>query len=313
MRWRYDQRLVEAAVFQEVDRQAAEGTGSDLQARYHRLLAPAYELPERGERELAFFEAHWRLFSELGWDRILSEALARHPRISDKVPEGLVLKAASAHEENAQLFARDGAYRLVAIRLRPARFSDPERLDVFCRHELRHIDDLLDPDFGYRHDDPAEEGGAVETQLARERYRVLWSISVDGRAERAGETPLLERRQWEETFRRLFPFLPAQAAEERFASLWERSRPPHAQLLRMSRNPRAAMMAGQQLQPRQGLLCPLCRFPSHAWADPRELTGDARGRISAEFPSWHPDEGICGRCAEVYSLSPAPGRDRNAA
>ena len=64
------------------------------------------------------------------------------------------------------------------------------RLRDYVRHEFTHLSDMLDPAFGYAPtlDLPGLNG--AQQRLARERYRLLWDITIDGRLTAAGRTPM---------------------------------------------------------------------------------------------------------------------------
>lgn len=87
---------------------------------------------------------------------------------------------------------------------------------------------MLDPRFGYATALPAG---------ARERYRVAWKVSVDGRLVRTGRLPGTARvARWEE-FRNAFPTLGAAAADV-FARLFDDPAPTHAGLVAIATSPR---------------------------------------------------------------------------
>ena len=53
-------------------------------------------------------------------------------------------------------------------------------------------------------------------------------------------------------------------------------------------------------QPSPGGPCPLCGFPTFAWADPLKLNEKVLAAVRREFPNWLPHHGVCGRCCAVY-------------
>ena len=63
-------------------------------------------------------------------------------------------------------------------------------LTRYCRHELMHIHDMLDPTFGYDPDTRVGQNPGEET-LILHRYRMLWNISVDSRLTVMGKEPML--------------------------------------------------------------------------------------------------------------------------
>jgi hypothetical protein len=56
------------------------------------------------------------------------------------------------------------------------------------------------------------------------------------------------------------------------------------------------------LGPRPGAPCPLCGFPTFAWAAETGLAGPTASAIRSEFPLWTIAQGACARCADIYRL-----------
>ena len=51
-----------------------------------------------------------------------------------------------------------------------------------------------------------------------------------------------------------------------------------------------------------GSLCPLCRFPTHEWAENTEHLSQL---VKEEYPEWEPLQGICTQCANRYLFTAA--------
>ena len=99
----------------------------------------------------------------------------------------------------------------VGIKLIPRRFYDPA-LTRYCRHELMHISDMLDPVFGYDPDTKVGQNPGEET-LILHRYRMLWSLSVDSRLTAAGKEPMLRKEDRFKEFRSWYRKIPAATIE----------------------------------------------------------------------------------------------------
>ncbi|MFO1514941.1 MAG: hypothetical protein U1F83_18880, partial [Verrucomicrobiota bacterium] len=136
--------------------------------------------------------------------------------------------------------------------------------------------------------------------LARERYRLLWDITIDGRLTAAGHTPMLPREQHAAAFTRGYSFWPADRQAETFESLWHDPAPRHANFLALIADPRGLRDAHR---PAPGASCPLCDFPTFTWADSEALRPEIAARVTAEFPTWAPEQGLCGRCLETYQAA----------
>ncbi len=258
-------------------------------------LDAVYDLPAE-ERGTAFAVAYGALFGERGIGKPLETILAEFPGLS-KLEEVLVFKANNAREEGTEL----GRNRTrMGIRLRTEWLSDSERLGPFLRHEFMHISDMLDPDFGYR-DEPLDQ---YQERHVPRSYEVLWDTSIDGRLERQGQSPEVIKQQRQVDFERLFSSLPRRQRVAAFHHLWNSPQTTHAGLLELAQDPaRLAALApdGEEvpLAPVSGTFCPLCQFATFDWAEPNDET---RPIIQRDFPAWTPEEGICGRCHELYEL-----------
>ncbi len=295
LRIRYDADLLEAAVLALLrhgdDRAAGE--------RYRRFADRIYSgYPDPQSRRQAFDALHARLFEEMGCAPLVRAAAAG---LEGEIGEVLVGRAWTQAEEGADL---DGRLRTVRLRLLPARCVSLPDLDVFLRHEFAHILDMLDVGFGYGRD--AGKLPPMASRLLGERFGCLWDCSVDGRIARAGGRPLHTPGDLEERCARLFPALPPGGAAAVVRRLWEGERPAYPTLLRWAVEPAAlAAWAGcgpahQSVGPRQGAPCPLCGFPTYAWAG--EVGEEVVELIRDDFPTWRPHEGVCARCVEAYAL-----------
>jgi hypothetical protein len=86
---------------------------------------------------------------------------------------------------------------------------------------------MLDPAFGYVRELPRVDTDPALVNLFRERYRVVWDATVDGRLCGEGLLETRARSLRFAEFTRAFPML-ADSAEAAFASWFEGSRPTHA-------------------------------------------------------------------------------------
>lgn len=249
-------------------------------------------------RLVAFRVLYARLFEELGCAKAIEEVAAG---LAGRIADVLVSRAWTPSEEGAELSADK---RTLGLRLLPVRFTSPVDLERFLCHEMERITDMLDESFGYG----AGLGeGAVRRRSMAERFGFLWDCSIDGRTARAGRAPWRTPEEYEETCRRLFPVL-APVAAAVVGRLWDGERPDYPMLVQMTAGPaalaawagvaQAEEVPGSGLQP--GMPCPLCGFPTHAWAasfDPQVVR-----LIQADFPTWQARQGACERCVEGYAV-----------
>lgn len=297
---RYDPELLEEAVFLAV-------RGEPAARNFHRERSRIYEISDPEERERAFQELYRAWFSRLGLDRLIEKAVEEQPLVAG-VDQLIAGRATTKLDEGAELFVGPQT-RTVRLLLRPESFLDPSALLALLRHELMHIADMLDPRFDYEPTAPPAEGGAPHGRLLRERYRVVWDATIDGRMVRRGWAPESLRAERLAEFCQTFP-LTGEGAEKAFGRFFDREPHTHAELMAFAANPgpRPLERAGQPGSP-----CPLCRFPTYAFEpEPELLPADLVERITREFPRWRPAHGLCVQCAQLYrarAISEAAARE----
>lgn len=314
MHLQYDEDLVEAAVFL-----CASGRHPGVPtlqiARFHRAREKAYSILDPDERNAAFFQLHLDWFREWGLEKLLTDRLKEFPLLHGALKLLAFRKARSKNEEGAELYvnADSGAgippaldrrnacpaLRHGVVALRSERFESDEDLARFLRHELTHLHDMVDPAFGYSPDLASSGFNTVQQRLTRERYRLLWDLTIDGRLSAHGHLPDDVHERHETHFHRAYSFWTEEQRRAVFDELWTDPAPRHARLLALAADPKALSQAHQPLP---GAACPLCGFPTFDWADPASLGASARRRIASEFPHWTPEQGTCGRCAEIYHV-----------
>ena len=105
------------------------------------------------------------------------------------------------------------------------------------------------------------------------------------------------REQHAAAFARGYSFWPEEKQAETFDSLWHNATPRHAEFLALIADPRGLREAHR---PAPGGSCPLCDFPTFTWANAEALRPEITTRITAEFPAWSVEQGLCDRCLETY-------------
>jgi hypothetical protein len=136
--------------------------------------------------------------------------------------------------------------------------------------------------------------------VARERYRLLWDITIDGRLAAAGHRPMQARQHHARAFARSYSFWAEPKLEEAFTGLWQNHSPRHQDLVALLADPRGLR---QTPGPVPGASCPLCDFPTFDWAALADVSAGVIERVAAEFPMWHPEDGLCLRCLETYQAA----------
>ncbi|HPA17254.1 MAG TPA: hypothetical protein PLU30_05870 [Verrucomicrobiae bacterium] len=285
MKLTFDRDLIEAAYLAQ---------GPRLDPRREEL----YEIEDPQRREEAFSAHLAAWFRGAGLEQRLRDAFYEWPLVVGACAEGVLRRVRNPVDEVAELFRNDEGMDRVGVGIRSARIGDGSFVG-FLRHELQHIHDMLDPAFGYPapgRPDPAPEGN-----LRRDRYGLLWDISIDARLSRrfpaAPEFPRALRRH-RDAFDRTFSFLPDDERGALFLELSGGDAPRHGRLWEVACDPRRlSSTAGSRLS---GAACPVCGFATFHWADERALAIAASG-IRAEFPDWGQESGCCERCAEIYA------------
>ncbi len=299
--------------------------GHPRERAFRRQRDRLYEVRDPEARETAFRELHATWFETLDLGRPIVQALEEQSSIAAATQGCRIAPARARQEEGTELFvrpatagARGADRRWVVVRLRPEALSDQERLLQFLRHELLHIADMLDPRFGYEPHLPQSPAGPAHERLLRDRYRVLWDATLDGRLARLGRAPDSVRAERLRDFVRAFPMLGA-GTEEAFARFFDGAGSTHADLVAFAINPGCLSSSpgprpptrhspgGQAPSPHPGERCPLCRFPTHAFEpDPESLPDAVVSHIRKDFPAWEPAHGLCQQCADLYRSRSTP-------
>ncbi|MBI3270114.1 MAG: hypothetical protein HYZ53_13985 [Planctomycetes bacterium] len=301
MRIEYEPKLLEQVVLASL-RDAEEKGDRRFAEDLHAALEPIYRRPASDERERRFRLEYLRQFQRLGYERPVLAALHECATLDRRAERFILAAAASGRDEEGDCLPGPGG---MAIRVRalPERFLRPNALLSFLRAELVRVEDLLDPAFEFvpslrLADRPAEEN------LLRDRYRLFWTLSVEGRVAHAGRGEPAAARRLRLELDRLYASLPEAGRETLFRRFWNGARPTHTELVRLARDV-AAVCAVAGVDPSEGARpilgspCPLCRFPAHDWAH-APLPAAVVAAIHVDFPGWRAEQGACGRCAEMY-------------
>ncbi|HWP62992.1 MAG TPA: hypothetical protein VNO86_05935, partial [Candidatus Binatia bacterium] len=275
----------------------------DARLRHHERAARAYAVPPGRIRD--------RLFARLAADEVeefrlldpVRTALAERPALGEALDVVLLARAPSPAGETV---TGDRARRRAGIRAIAERFDDPAALLAWARHALGHLEDTLDPAFGF---DPGWERWA--DGASAERLHALWDASVDGRAARAGR-PVFGSSA-DGCRRRLVALLPPGSdavAADLVDRCWRGDRPDFATLRAWAEGRYPTTVAPGSApggRPDGSLLpagrCPLCRFPSSVLHVPDPPTAST---IAEAHPGWRPELGVCERCHDRYRLVPPP-------
>lgn len=299
MRLSYEEDLVEEAVLL-----CASGRGKSVSSllirRFHREREKLYEILDPDERNTAFFRLHLEWFREWGLETLLTAALKEFPGLPDALNILAFRKSRLKNEEGTELYVNEAGQRAGVVALRPEFLVTRTNVDAFLRHELMHLQDMLDPAFGYVPELAVSGPSLNQSRLARERYRLLWDVSIDGRLTLSRRnTVATQEQRWTE-FTNAFSFWTEGKQKEVFESLWTNPSPRHELLAELVSDPRQLQAADG---PRPGAPCPLCGFPTFVWATEATFAEPTLSAIRSEFPHWTAEQGACARCANIYRVN----------
>jgi len=307
MRLRYDEDFVEAAAFLCASGRRACIPSMQI-TRFQREREKPYAILDPDERNAAFFRVHLEWFREWGLEKLLTCVLEELPGLRESLDSLAFRKARRKSEEGAELYvqtSKPGATPVVqernaVVALRVERLSRDEDVLPFLRHEFMHVNDMVSPAFGYSPQLQLTGQNSAQQRLTRDRYRLLWDITIDGRLTRAMRTTTGSFEHYRASFDRAFSFWSESRREEVFVSLWNDPKPQHGELLAIASDPRAVQ---HEHQPLPGAPCPLCGFATFLWATTSQLEEETGRAIAREFPAWSPEQGACSRCVEVYEVN----------
>jgi hypothetical protein len=298
MRLRYDEDLLEAAVFRCAHGRRP-GVPSLQVSRFHCERERLYGLLDPDERQAAFFQLHWRWFREWGLERGLTDVLRDFPLLFESLGTLAIRQARGKHDEGAELYVNDTGQRTGVVALRPERLDGDAAAVRFLRHELTHLHDMVNPAFGYSPELRLPGWNTPRQRLVQERYRLLWDITIDGRLRAAGHLPPTARDLHWAAFARAHSFWSESQQAHTFARLWQNPSPRHDELLALATDPRGLR---DTHHPMPGAACPLCGFPTFDWQDAAQLSSEVAAAIQVEFPQWQSPQGLCSRCHEIYRM-----------
>jgi hypothetical protein len=298
MKLLFDDDLVEEIVFLCANRRCR--AVPDLQIRrFHLERERAYKVLDPDERQAAFVRVHSSWFAEWGFASQLEEFARAFPLLSSSLAALGFRKARQRSEDGAELYVNASNGRHGVVALRSQHFREENQLTRLLNHELSHLSDMVDPAFGYAPELPASICHS-SARLARERYRLLWDISIDGRLIRSGKLTMGTAASRRAEFDLAFVFWPEWQRHETFEQLWNDPMPGHQRLLALATDPRDL---SKRPHPTPGAACPLCGFPTFEWAELTGIDAALLRLVHSEFAHWSPEHGACKRCLEAYSIA----------
>ncbi|HEX9653701.1 MAG TPA: hypothetical protein VGA99_08315 [bacterium] len=295
----YQPRLIEEAVLRAI-------TGHTGERRFRKERDRVYVLADADAREETFQALHQQWYEHLRLAAPLEAALACWPILKTETHKCVLTRAQSPKEIGADLFVAPTPSeitprerRALVIRLTAELLTQPHNLLRFLRHEFLHIVDMLDPNFGYEPELPKSAIGPTYDRLLRDRYRILWDITIDGRLVQKGWLePEIKNNHWL-SFKGAFCG-PKTDIENIFSFFFSNQRPVHGDLVAFARSPEGWFVNLSEARPSKGL-CSICNFPTFDFVNTATaLSSLTLERIREDVPAWQPDQPICRQCADLY-------------
>jgi hypothetical protein len=289
----------------------ASERGAAALAQHEVDLDRIYRRPSGDRRRRDLDRANARLAAAVGIGEVMLGAVRALPEVDRRVHK-VVVAHLTAGDERVDAHVPDAAGRitLIAWLALSTWFDGPQRARLL-RHELTHVQDMVDPRFAYDPDAAWPGDSRVRQLAARRRFTLLWCASVDGRLAAAGGVgPLAPPEEYARELSRACPGVGGEEAAGVVAAVQGRASIPHRELLEMAGGLESRTAAGGRMA---GGLCPLCGFPTCEWAPEtvpdREADAVAvDARIAADFPTWTRAQGCCLRCLEGYDARAQAGK-----
>ncbi|OGX07587.1 MAG: hypothetical protein A2Z88_08290 [Omnitrophica WOR_2 bacterium GWA2_47_8] len=286
--------FIEETVFLTVHELERQGQQMDLAMRFHEERSRRYEAPD--EIESTRFETlYLNFFNELGLKQFFYRLLADFPQFAEKNARILIRRAFGRKSEGAELFVR-GSERTVVTGLQTTRILDLGFLKSYLNHEWMRISDMLDPDFKYDVHASLNADNEIEENLNRDRFRVLWDLSIVSRLLNRGGFSYRDMGNLKRQFERVFSTWLPEDRDSIYDAATKRWPISQKSLIDFS-----AVVGRKRCSETAPVRCPLCHFTTYQLVNNWE---DDRARICSvvaeDYPQWIPEEGMCAQCFELF-------------
>lgn len=296
----YSPTLIEEAVMRFIsDREEEIVFRDERNALYH--------IEDSERRETAFQDFHLSWFAKLALETPLLESICSYPHIISKVDRVAIVQAPSKKKEGAELFRRnsklysnDEKNTSILITLTPEQFCESAKLLDYLRHELQHIEDMLNPDFGYKINSSNPKVSSLIDSLFLQRYSVLWDLTVDGRLSNKEWQTSLSKEKHFEKFQQTFQ-LPFGESSRLFDYFFDNPNPTHEKLEDFAVDPLGWLQDRRSAKDASKGNCSLCTFSSTDLITyPEKFPEEIIELIQKENPDWKLSDPVCSHCIDNY-------------
>lgn len=153
-----------------------------LYNRYQEDRTAKYELPT-DDQDKAFYDMNLEYFMSLGYSALIFDTLQSFPLVESEVKLISFILSGKPNETGAELFVQDKSkltiFRTVVFKLMPEQFQNITMFKNILWREFQHVNDMVDPAFGYSPSLKLENRELMEQNLFQDRYAILWQLYVD--------------------------------------------------------------------------------------------------------------------------------------
>jgi hypothetical protein len=291
----FDPSFVEEAVFLAVKYNEKEGNESIIR-NFHNEREKIYQRLTDEDRNASFQQLYNEYFNKLEIKDIFEKIVRDFPLLHQPNISLFIKKVWSKKEEDTELYV-DGDLKTVYIALMANRILQPLCIQAVLRHDLLRISDMLDPRFQYNpfiHLDGKHE---LENNLIKDRFRILWDMSIDARLREKGYPTIKSREEQKKVFEKTFFFLNENERKFIYFKLVGCDSLMHIDLLNWAQDARSVKTLGEG-----GVRCPLCDFtcydPIKNWSQEALVVAN---EVKKDHPQWSLELGLCPQCYDFYS------------
>lgn len=185
----FEPDFVENAVFLAMRK--AEETGTmDPVMQWRNERNQIYSIRDDQDRDRVFKHLEMRWFTRLRLHSRFEALLGAFPIFQGHFLTIRIRQTFVFKDEGSELYIQRGR-KTNLVKFQTVRLFEGDWLERFLCHEWLRLSDMLDPAFQYSPEAPLSGRGELEDNLVRDRYRILWDLSISLRLRNRGSQPLV--------------------------------------------------------------------------------------------------------------------------